>query len=94
MWGAEDLYLDIRDLAGLAGETADAVGNGFAAKACIHPSQADVVRAAYRPAPEQIDWARRVLDAAAASERGVFAFEGTMVDEPVLRPARRVIARA
>jgi citrate lyase subunit beta/citryl-CoA lyase len=90
----DSVYLDIRDLDGLAAETADAVGSGFAAKACIHPSQVDVVRAAYRPADDQVDWARRVLAAAEASDRGVFAFEGRMVDEPILRHARLVVSRS
>ena len=34
----------------------------------------------------------RVLDAA-AEERGVFRFEGRMVDEPVLRHARALLSR-
>jgi hypothetical protein len=41
-----------------------AVSAGFAAKACIHPSQAAVVREAFRPTPEQIRWAREVTAAA------------------------------
>ena len=89
----DSVYLDIADLGGLAAETDDAVASGFGAKACIHPSQIEVVRARYRPSTEQADWARRVLHAA-TSERGVFAFEGRMVDEPILRHARQVIARS
>ncbi len=59
----------------------------------IHPSQVDVVRRAYAPTPEEEAWARRVLEAA-ESERGVFDFEGKMVDAPVLRHAERVLQRA
>ena len=69
------------------------MASGFAASACIHPDQVEVIRAAYRPDDETLDWARRVL-AHAASEGGVFRFEGRMVDEPVLRHARAAIARA
>jgi citrate lyase subunit beta/citryl-CoA lyase len=87
------VHLDIRDLAGLREEAEDAAACGFAATACIHPTQVEVVRAAYRPTDEQLDWARRVL-AAAESERGVFAFEGGMVDGPVLRHAEQLIARS
>ena len=85
------VFLDIGDLDGLATESADAAACGFAAKACIHPSQVATVRQAFRPDDERLDWARRVL-AAAVSERGVFAFESAMVDEPVLRQARRLLA--
>ena len=86
------VYLDIGDLDGLRAEADDAAASGFAAKACIHPSQVAVVRAAHRPTPQEVDWARRVL-AAARESAGVFAFEGRMVDAPVLRHAEHV-ARA
>src|SRR6185437_3383458 len=55
----DSVYLDITDLAGLADEAADAVASGFAAKACIHPSQVGVVRAAYVPTPDSVARARR-----------------------------------
>ncbi len=87
------VHLDIRDLDGLRDEAEDAVALGFAGTVCIHPSQIAVVRAAYRPSEERLDWARRVL-AAARSERGVFAFEGQMVDSPVLKHAQMTLRRA
>ncbi len=87
------VHLDIRDLDGLRAEAEDAAASGFSATACIHPTQVDVVRAAYRPTEDQLDWARRVL-AAAEGNRGVFAFEGGMVDGPVLRHAEALLARA
>lgn len=87
------VHLDISDAKGQALEARDAAASGFAATACIHPSQVELVRDAYRPDAATIAWARSVL-AAAQGERGVFSFEGRMVDEPVLRHARAVIARA
>ena len=87
------VYLNIGDLDGLKAEALDGAAVGFAATVCIHPSQIAVVRDAYRPAPERVDWARRVL-AAAQTERGVFAFEGQMVDSPVLRHAEAILRRA
>ncbi len=87
------VYLNIGDLDGLKAEALDGAAVGFAATVCIHPTQIAVVRDAYRPAPERIDWARRVL-AAAQTERGVFAFEGQMVDSPVLRHAEAILRRA
>ncbi len=89
------VHLDIADLAGLEEEARDAVAQGFAATACIHPGQVETIRAAYRPSPSELAWARGVLAAAVeAGAAGVFAFEGRMVDEPVLRHARRVLQRA
>ena len=89
----DSVYLDIKDLDGLRAETDDAVAVGFDAKVAIHPTQVAVIRAGYAPTAAQIDWARAVL-AKAATERGVFQFEGQMVDMPVLRRAERIVALA
>jgi citrate lyase subunit beta/citryl-CoA lyase len=89
----DSVYLDIKDLDGLRAESDDAVAVGFDAKVAIHPTQVAVIRAAYAPTDEQVAWARRVLDTARA-ERGVFQFEGQMVDMPVLRRAERIVALA
>lgn len=87
------VHLDIEDVAGLTDEARDAVASGFTATACIHPAQVAVIRDAYRPSEEEITTARGVL-AAAERQHGVFRHEGRMVDEPVLRHARQVLARA
>jgi len=89
----DSVYLDIKDLDGLRAEADDAVAVGFDAKVAIHPTQVEVIRAAYTPTEEQVDWARRVLDTA-RTQRGVFAFEGIMVDAPVLRRAERIVQLA
>ena len=89
----DSVYLDIKNLDGLAREVDDAVAVGFDVKVAIHPTQIPVIRSGYAPTAEQVDWARKVL-AAAATERGVFAFEGLMVDAPVLRRAERIVALA
>ncbi len=92
--GAIDaVHLDISDTKRLTIEATDAAASGFTATACIHPSQVDVIRAAYRPDEKAVAWATAVL-AAAEEERGVFTFEGRMVDEPVLRHARGILTRA
>ena len=88
----DTVHLDIADLDGLAAEVEDAAASGFAATACIHPSQVALIREGYAPTAEEIAWAERVL-AAAESNPGVFRFEGRMVDSPVLVQARSVLAR-
>jgi len=87
------VHLEITDARGQSKEAVDAAASGFSATACIHPSQVQLVRDAYRPGAKTVAWAKAVL-AAANGERGVFSFEGRMVDEPVLRHARSVLARA
>ncbi|AOW94363.1 citrate lyase subunit beta [Rhodococcus sp. WMMA185] len=88
----DSVYLDIKDLNGLRAEADDAVAVGFDAKVGIHPTQIEVIRDAYLPSEEDIDWANRVL-AEALVQRGVFAFEGQMVDAPVLRHAESILRR-
>lgn len=89
----DSVYLDIKNLDGLRAEADDAVAVGFDAKVAIHPTQVAAIRSAYAPTDEQIDWAHRVLDTA-REQRGVFQFEGQMVDMPVLRKAERIVALA
>ncbi len=89
----DSVYLDIKDLDGLRAEVDDAVAVGFDAKVAIHPTQVAVIRAGYAPTPDQVSWARHVLDAA-REQRGVFQFEGIMVDAPVLRRAERIVQLA
>jgi citrate lyase subunit beta / citryl-CoA lyase len=89
----DSVYLDIKDLDGLRAEVDDAVAVGFDAKVAIHPSQLPVIRAGYMPEPDQVAWARRVV-AAARDHRGVFQFDGMMVDMPVLRRAQQIVRLA
>ncbi|GEK81524.1 HpcH/HpaI aldolase/citrate lyase family protein [Agrococcus baldri] len=84
---------DIADVEGAHAEALDAAASGFGAKACIHPGHVEPYRRAFAPTAEQLDEARRIL-AAAEGTSGVFSFEGRMVDEPILRHARSVVARA
>ncbi len=84
---------DIADLDGAHAEAVDAAASGFGAKAAIHPNHVEPYRRAFAPTAEQLDEARRILAAAEATP-GVFSFEGRMVDEPILRHARSVVARA
>lgn len=89
----DGVHMDIPDTDGLTAECADAVASGFDATVAIHPSQVPVIRSTYAPAPERIDWARRLL-AHVGDERGVTTFEGRMVDGPIYRQAERVLRLA
>lgn len=90
------VHLDIPDVDGCRAEAEDAAASGFGAKAAIHPSHVDAIREAFAPGEDELRWARAVLAEAAhasADGRGVFRFDGRMVDEPVLRHARGILAR-
>lgn len=87
------VYMDIPDHDGLRAECEDAVAVGFDAKVAIHPDQVRIIREAYQPSPESVDWARRLLDHVGA-DRGVTTFEGRMVDGPIFAQAEQILRRA
>lgn len=93
LFALDSVYLDIPDLDGVRAESEDAVAVGFDGKVAIHPSHIPVIRDAYAPTSEQVEWARDVLTAV-EDNRGVFAFRGQMVDAPVIAHARRILARS
>ena len=88
------VYVNIPDLEGLAVEAADAVASGFSSKACIHPTQAAVVRGAYAPSQADVSAATELLQAAASAGSGVFQYNGRMIDGPILKHAESTIRRA
>lgn len=91
--GIDSIYADFTDLDGLEAEALDAVASGWAAKACIHPSQVEVIRSAYRPSAEELEYAQALL-AEVERHSGVFQFRGAMVDGPLIRHAERTVLRA
>ncbi|HCS58204.1 MAG TPA: CoA ester lyase [Gordonia polyisoprenivorans] len=93
-FAVDSVHIDFRDIDGLRDEVTDAVALGYAATACIHPSQVDIIRAGYSPSDEELQWARRVIDGAAEFGGGVFSIDGQMIDGPVFRQAEAVLSRA
>ncbi|NDK31028.1 HpcH/HpaI aldolase/citrate lyase family protein [Nesterenkonia haasae] len=89
----DSIYADIKDTHGLSVEAADAVGSGFAAKACIHPSQVAAIRDAFLPTDEEAEYAQALLEEA-RHHGGAFQFRGGMIDAPLLRHAERIAQRA
>jgi citrate lyase subunit beta/citryl-CoA lyase len=81
---------ELRDAAVIERDAAEGAVLGFRGKFAIHPMQVEPIRRAYRPSAGQVERARRML--AAVEGRGVFVFEGDMIDEPILRRARAIVA--
>ncbi|WP_338891392.1 CoA ester lyase [Rhodococcus sovatensis] len=92
LFALDSVFLDIPNLDGVREEAEDAVAVGFDGKVAIHPSHIPVIRQAYAPTDDEIEWANSVLDAV-SNNRGVFTLRGQMVDAPVIAHARRIIAR-
>jgi citrate lyase subunit beta/citryl-CoA lyase len=76
-------------------DAADGRALGYRGKLCIHPAQVALAHRAFTPSGEEVDRARRLVAAyedAVAKGHAAIAFEGHMVDEPLARHARAVIA--
>lgn len=87
------VYQDFSDDEGLYFEALDSARSGFRLFPCIHPRQAEVVRRAFRPTEERLEWARRVV-AEAEKHPGAFKLDGEMVDTPLIKQARITLSRA
>ncbi|MFJ8649786.1 HpcH/HpaI aldolase/citrate lyase family protein [Streptomyces sp. NPDC093546] len=89
------VFTDYRDADALRRSTQALRRLGYRSRACIHPSQLPVVHEAFTPTPTEMDRARRLVDryeAAVRAGQGVLTDDGRMVDEAVVRAARRVLA--
>jgi len=68
---------------------------GYVGRACIHPAQVAVANEIFTPTPEDLARARALVSAAenaAASGHGAFVDDqGRMVDEAIVRSARRLL---
>ena len=81
------------DLAQVQADAERSRRSGLGARLCIHPQQVPVVNAALGPTAAEIDWANRVLAQSSLTGGSVFTLDGRMVDEPLLRKARHVLAQ-
>jgi citrate lyase subunit beta/citryl-CoA lyase len=90
--------LDFRDLDALRVSSEAFRRLGFCGRTCIHPAQIPVVNEVFTPSTQEIAAARDVVarfEAAIAAGAGVcLDAEGRMIDEAVVRTARRIIALA
>ena len=68
---------------------------GFDGGACIHPKQVPILNEAFTPTDEEINRSERMVaayDAAMAAGDGAVAFEGKMIDVPVVARAERILS--
>jgi citrate lyase subunit beta/citryl-CoA lyase len=94
---SDTVFSDIEDEEGLFEETRRAKDLGFAGKGAIHPLQIETIHRAFAPLPEELEWARGVVQAAEEAERkglGAVSYQGKMVDRPVVARAKRILEMA
>lgn len=91
------LWVDFKDTDGLRRLAAQGAQLGYSGMQVIHPDQVAPVQAAFTPSDEEVARARGVIEAYEshlAAGTGAFALDGVMVDMPMVKAARRVLARA
>ena len=91
----DTLWANFRDPMGLEASCADARRDGFSGKLAIHPDQVEVINRCFTPSAEEVERARRIVQLFEANPgAGTLALDGSMLDLPHLRQARRILARA
>ncbi|NDJ34401.1 MAG: CoA ester lyase [Chloroflexi bacterium] len=90
-------YVDLHDLDGLRAESERVMRLGYTGKLAIHPAQIDVIKSVFTPTEQEVAEAHALITAFENHQQngtGVFAYNGKMVDMPMIRAARRILARA
>src|SRR5207253_2279946 len=90
-------WLRIQDLDGLRTFAQRARDDGFGGMLLIHPSHVETVNQVFSPTADEVTWARGIVASAGEAEaagRGAYARDGQMVDEAVVRRARRILHEA
>jgi citrate lyase subunit beta/citryl-CoA lyase len=93
----DTVYSDLADMEGLSQSVLEAKALGFEGKGCIHPRQIKIIHEAFAPAQEEIEKAKKIVEAFDDAEKkglGVVSLGTKMIDPPVVKKAHRVIELA
>ncbi|RYY35884.1 MAG: CoA ester lyase [Sphingomonadales bacterium] len=91
----ETVFPNIADEAGLAAYVARGRRDGFTGMMAIHPAQIAAINAGFSPSEAEIEHARAIVQAFADHPgAGALKLGGKMIDQPHLKQARAVLARA
>jgi len=85
-------HTDIRNLEGCEVTTRKSREIGIFARSAIHPAQIDVIHKALSPSEHEIEYAQRVLKAFEEAKGNVAVLDGKMIEEPMVKSARRILS--
>jgi citrate lyase subunit beta / citryl-CoA lyase len=105
LWGAkaagiaaiDSIFADVKDMDGFRAEVELVKALGYTGKSLVNPRQIDVLHEVFAPKPDEIAYARDVLDAIQRAREmgtGVISLRGKMVDAPVVKRAYRTLRTA
>lgn len=92
--GLHGSIAEYRDLSRYAHFVDRSKAAGLKGTLCIHPNQVSIANNGFRPTKEQLDKAKRVVEAAEAARKtgvGSAGLDGRMIDAPVLLRAARML---
>ncbi len=93
----DGVYNDVKDAVGFEAECVQGRQFGFDGKTLIHPSQVEPCNRVFAPSADQIDRARKIIDAfdeATREGRGVATVDGRLIENLHVEDARRILALA
>ena len=91
----DTLFVNFKDEAGLRASSRQSRAEGFTGRLAIHPAQVATINESYRPTPDEVAHAQRVIAAFAADpDAGTVGLDGKMLDAPHLKQARDLLANA
>lgn len=88
---------DFKDSEGYLSAAKRVAALGFEGKWAIHPSQIELANRVFSPAPEEVEKARRIVEAmvqAAKEGRGAVELDGRLVDIASIRMAQNLLQKA
>ena len=90
-------YVRYQDPEGLRRDVGLVRGLGYRGKFAIHPAQIDIINEMFSPGREELEYARRVVqvwEEAESAGKGSTSLDGNMIDVPVVKRARNLLALA
>ncbi|MCR9135163.1 MAG: CoA ester lyase [Alphaproteobacteria bacterium] len=87
-------YLDLEDPDGMERAAIRAQELGFSGKGAIHPKQIATLNGVFTPSADEITRARRIIREFEAADTGLVVIDGKLIEKPVLREMRRILAIA
>ncbi len=87
-------YLDLNDEAGMRKEAELSRSIGYCGKGAIHPKQISVLKSVFTPSEEEINHARKIVDAFTKADTGLVVIDGKLIEKPVIREMQRKLALA
>lgn len=95
VYAIDSIWQKIDDREGLIRDAKFGMKLGYNGKSIIHPSQIDIVHDIFKPSKEEIEWAKRIVNALEEAKRagkGAIRLEGKMIDEVHYKRAKALLS--